>query len=154
MEPVTVTPTHPRPHTHHRALARGALILFYGLAGIGHLVWPDMLLTVMPSWVPAPLAVIALTGVAELAGAAGLLIPRLRKAAGVGLALYAVCVFPANIEHAADYLADHGWGPGWWYHGPRLVLQPVIVWWALWASELTEWPFPRRPAPDRRTPAE
>lgn len=70
--------------------------------------------------------------------------PRLRRAAGIGLALYAVCVFPANIQHVLDSLGRPD-APlsGWRYHGPRLMLQPVIVWWALWAGEVIDWPFVR-----------
>ena len=91
----------------------------------------------MPTWVPVPELVVMLTGVAELAGAAGLLqpwYPALRRAAGWGLALYAVCVFPANIVHFIRdmTLPDHGLGLG--YHVPRMVLQPVLVWLALWVS--------------------
>jgi len=135
-----------------RAIARFALAAIFLVAGAAHLSWPAPFVGVTPDWVPAKEMVIALTGVAELLGAIGLLIPRLRKAAGIGLGLYAVCVFPANIKHAADYFAAHGWGPGWLYHGPRLLLQPVIVWWALWASGVTDWPFHR--AADTQTPAE
>jgi uncharacterized membrane protein len=69
-----------------------------------------------------------------------LLVPRLRRAAGIGLALYAVCVFPANIKHALDQVAIGGTTLGWWYHGPRLAFQPVIVWSALWASHAITWP--------------
>ncbi|WP_420006882.1 DoxX family protein [Tsuneonella aeria] len=73
-----------------RGLLRTLLALFYGAAGILHLVAPDPFLAIMPRWVPAPPTVVMATGVAELAGAAGLLQPwsrRLRYAAGVGLAL-------------------------------------------------------------------
>ena len=48
--------------------------------------------------------------------------------AGMGLAAYAVCVFPANIKHALDSLVAGEAFLGGWYHGPRLVLQPFIVW--------------------------
>jgi hypothetical protein len=33
---------------------------------------------------------------------------------------------------------------GWWYHGLRLALQPVLVWWALFCANGTDWPW-RRP---------
>lgn len=88
-----------------------------------------------------------MTGVCEVAGAIALaFIPRLRFAAGVGLALYAVCVFPANINHAVNDIAVGGSHMSWWYHGPRLLFQPVFVWWALWAGSVTDWPF-RRSSP-------
>jgi hypothetical protein len=85
--------------------------------------------------------VILLTGLAELSGAVGLMIPRLRLAAGIGLALYALCVWPANFNHALNDIAIGGTRLSWWYHGPRLALQPVTIWWALWASGVTDWPF-------------
>jgi uncharacterized membrane protein len=126
-----------------RSVARWALAAAYLAAGILHLTAPDAFVTITPAWVPRPETVVALTGMFEIAGAVGLCVPRLRKAAGIALAVYAVCVFPGNIQHALNSL--DGSGPGWWYHAPRLALQPVIIWWALWASGITDWPFGSRP---------
>ena len=103
------------------------------MAGIIHLTHPAPFVGVTPAWVPHPELVVAATGVCELAGAGGLLTRRLRVAAGWGLALYALCVYPANIQHAVHDLGGHT-GLGWWYHAPRLFVQPLICWWALWAS--------------------
>ena len=130
-----------------RTIARWLLILFYGVAGIAHLRVTDAMVAITPAWVPHPHAVVIATGLCELAGAIGLMTRRWRRAAGWALAAYAVCVFPANIKHAMHDLGG-GTGLGWVYHGPRLLLQPVIVWWALWASGVTGWPFRR--AIDRR----
>ena len=124
-----------------RSWARGALALAYGVAGLAHLTRPAGFVAITPDWVPAPETVVALTGAAELAGAAGLMIPPLRKAAGVGLALYALCVWPANFNHALHDIPLGGAHLSWWYHGPRLALQPVLIWWALWASGVTGWPL-------------
>jgi uncharacterized membrane protein len=101
--------------------------------------------------VPFPQQVILTTGLCEIAGAVGLLTRRLRWTAGCALAAYAVCVFPANIKQAAHDLAgpDAG-GWWWWYHVPRLALQPVLVWWALFAGEVVDWPF--RPSPPPKPP--
>ncbi len=108
-----------------------------------HVADPRPFLRITPGWVPWPAQVIFLTGLCEIAGAIGLAIPRTRKLAGVMLALYAVCVFPANINHARQDLGSgHGLGMG--YHLPRLLAQPLIVWWALFAGEVTVWPFGRR----------
>jgi hypothetical protein len=30
---------------------------------------------------------------------------------------------------------------GWWYHGPRLIMQPMLVWWALFCAEVIDWPW-------------
>ena len=120
------------------------LALAYLVAGVAHLRSPGGFIAITPGWVPYPATVIFLTGLAEIAGAVGLMVPRLRKAAGVGLALYALCVWPANINHAVHDIAIGGVHLGWAYHGPRLALQPVIIWWALWASGAVEWPFGER----------
>jgi len=119
-----------------RAAARWLLILAYSLAGIVHLLRPAAFAPVIPFWVPLPYEVTLFTGPCELIGALGLMTTRYRRLAGTMLALYAVCVFPANIKHAIDDLSA-GTGLSWWYHGPRLAAQPLIVWWALWAGWVT-----------------
>lgn len=124
-----------------RKALRVLIALAYLIAGVAHLRAPGGFLQITPGWVPHPEAVVALTGVAEIAGAIGLTIPRARYAAGVGLALYALCVWPANINHALNDIAIGGRDLSWWYHGPRLVLQPVIIWLALWVAHVTDWPF-------------
>ena len=130
---------------------RWLLALFYLIAGIAHLRSPGGFLSITPHWVPAPEAVVAFTGIAEIAGAIGLLIPRnvigwARPAASIGLALYALCVWPANFNHAINNIALGGQTVGWWYHGPRLVAQPLIIWLALWVGEAINWPFQRKPS--------
>ena len=124
-----------------RKVARILLAVAYLIAGVAHLRVPGGFLQITPGWVPFPEAVVAFTGVAEIAGAVGLMIPRLRYAAGIGLALYALFVWPANINHALNDIAIGGRHLSWWYHGPRLVLQPVIIWLALWVAYVTDWPF-------------
>ncbi len=126
-----------------RPISRIVLAAAYAAAGALHLATPETFLLITPDWVPHPRAVILFTGACELAGAAGLLSRRLRYAAGVGLALYAACVFPANIKHAIDGLPAGQVQLGWWYHAPRLALQPVLVWWALFAGCVVDWPFAR-----------
>jgi uncharacterized membrane protein len=123
---------------------RWVLAAFYFLAGVAHLRSPAGFLAITPHWVPYPAQIVTFTGLAEIAGAIGLLIPQVRKAAGIGLALYAVCVFPANINHALNNISVGGTEMSWAYHGPRLLFQPVFVWLALWAGTVTEWPFGRR----------
>jgi uncharacterized membrane protein len=52
----------------------------------------------------------------------------------VGLALYALCVWPANVRHMEIDLARPDRGLGLGYHIPRLLAQPLIIAWALWAG--------------------
>lgn len=118
--------------------------MLYLIAGLAHLARPAGFVAITPHWVPWAPQVVAFTGMAELAGTIGLHIPPMRHAAGVGLALYALCVWPANLNHALNDIPLGGVHLGWWYHAPRLALQPVIIWWALWASGATDWPFARK----------
>jgi uncharacterized membrane protein len=130
-----------------RSTARFALALFYAVAGLFHLLLPAPFIKITPGWVPMPALVVALTGMAELAGAAGLVQTRsagLRRAAGWGLAAYALCVWPANFHHMALDMARADHGAGLAYHVPRLAAQPLLIWLAFWASDATQWPFRRR----------
>ena len=124
-----------------RAVARLVLAVAFFAAGVLHLLAPRGFLAITPDWVPFAREVIASTGVCEIAGAIALLVPRLRRAAGMMLALYALCVFPANVKHAVDGVAIGGVVLNGWYHVPRLLFQPVIIWWALWAGTVVDWPF-------------
>lgn len=116
-----------------RRIARLLLAAFYALAGVAHLIFTDAMVRITPTWVPMAHAVVLATGVCELLGAYGLLTRRWRVAAGWAFAIYALCVYPANVNHAMIDLRS-GTGLSAWYHVPRLLLQPLIIWWALWAS--------------------
>lgn len=131
----------PVAESRRRTFVRILLSVFYAIAGYAHLASPKGFVAITPDWVPAPETVVWLTGLAELAGAAGLLIPRrimpwARPAAGIGLALYALCVWPANFNHALYDIPLNGIHASWWYHAPRLAFQPVLIWLALWVGEV------------------
>lgn len=76
-------------------------------------------------------ALVGLTGVCEFAGAAGLLLPRTRRLAGVGLVLFFAAVFPANA-----YAARHPdrFGPIAVPFWPRLAGQAGLAVLTLWAA--------------------
>jgi uncharacterized membrane protein len=128
------------PFDRARRVMRWIMAGFYLLAGILHLANPGAFLPIMPHWVPSPREVILVTGICEIAGAIALLTSRLRWIAGVMLALYAVCVFPANLKHAVEGVHLPPVPDSWWYHGPRLALQPVLAWWALFSAGVIDWP--------------
>lgn len=134
------------PQARHRtqAILRGVLVVFYGVAGIVHLAAPDKFLPIVPDFVPWPRIVVIVTGICEIAGALALLTGSMRTAAGIAFALYAVCVFPANIKHAFMGVDVPGLPSSWWYHAPRLVAQPLLVWAALFCVDVLRWPFGRR----------
>jgi len=126
-----------------RAALRALLATAYLGAGALHLLSPAGFVRIVPDWVPWPSEIVLATGLCEIAGAIALFLPRLRRSAGTMLALYALCVWPANFKHAFDGIAIGGVTLGWWYHAPRLALQPAIIWWALFAGGLVDWPFRR-----------
>lgn len=114
---------------------------------------PAPFIGIVPPWVPAPDFVVTATGVAEIAGTLALVQPwsaPLRKAGGIGLALYALCVWPANVQHLLIDMAKADGGAGLGYHVPRLAAQPVLIWLALWAGGAINWPFGDHAAKARR----
>jgi uncharacterized membrane protein len=148
--PETRTPSETRKAS--RFWWRLPLMAAYGFIGVVHLAAPDAFLPIMPDWVPEPRLVAIVTGLCEWAGVLGLAIPATRRWAGIGLALYAVCFFPANLKHALEGIVVPGLPETWWYHGPRLAFQPVFVWWALYAARVIDWPFKgSRISPSRRS---
>ena len=124
-----------------RTAMRWAIALFYTGAGIAHLVAPDKLLSITPSWVPFPAQVVLLTGLFEIAASVALVTKPLRWWAGLAMALYALCVWPANFKHAFDAIDLPYVSSSWLYHGPRLAFQPVVIWWALYGAHVIDWPF-------------
>lgn len=118
---------------------RWLLAALYAFAGYMHFAKPGPFVSITPGWVPYPDAVVFWTGVAEVLGAVALVQPfsrPLRQAAGIGLALYALCVWPANINHFAMDMAREDGGLGLAYHVPRMFAQPLVIWLALWVAEV------------------
>lgn len=122
----------------------GMAAIYVGFGGL-HLTASEKFLPIMPPGLPFPQAIVLFTGLCEVAGGIGLLVPRTRWLAGLMLALYALCVWPANIYQALWHVHAPPLPDSWWYHGPRLAFQPVFIWWALFAGGVVSWPF--RPEP-------
>lgn len=109
--------------------ARTALALFFVVAGTLHFVVPAYYRAIMPSYLPHPATLVALSGAAEIAGGVGLLLPRLRQAAGVGLIILLIALLPANVEMLQLYRTRGGL---WWEDlllWLRLPFQGVLAWW-------------------------
>jgi len=89
-----------------RRIGLAVVIAFFFAGGIAHFAFAAAEMSIIPPYVPYPQAVNCLVGVCELLGAAGLLLPGLRRAAGIGLILLALAVTPANVfmlQHADRY---------------------------------------------------
>jgi uncharacterized membrane protein len=109
-------------------------ILTIAMVGVGilHFVATDWFVGIVPSALPAPAALVLVSGVFEILGGAGLQVPRARRAASIGLVLLYVAVFPANVNMILDAHASHGIAP--WLLWARLPLQAVFIAWALYVG--------------------
>jgi uncharacterized membrane protein len=109
--------------------------LFYSLAGVLHFLKPAPYVKIMPPYVPFPLAMVYISGAAEVAGGLGMLIPAVRRGAALGLIALLVAVFPANLYMATNPVeAGAGALPAAALWG-RLLLQPVLIWWVWWCTK-------------------
>ncbi|GGC54761.1 hypothetical protein IEU95_09200 [Hoyosella rhizosphaerae] len=131
-----------------RTVARWILGAFLISAGIAHLTWARAeFLAQVPDWVPldADFVVIA-SGVVEIAlGAALILLVRFRVIVGWVVAAFFVAIFPGNISQFVTQTDAFGLDSDL-ARGVRLLFQPVLIVWALWATEAWKYrPFVRNP---------
>jgi uncharacterized membrane protein len=116
---------------HDAALwALSVMVLFTASAHFTAL--KEDLIRMVPSFFPAPRQIVFATGLLEVAGAGGLLIPPLRTAAGICLALLFVAMFPANINAAMRRVPLRGRSatPLWL----RLPMQVLFIALAVWVA--------------------
>jgi uncharacterized membrane protein len=94
------------------------------------------LVRMMPDWIPQPMALIYFTGLCEIAGAIGLLLPGLRQAAGIALIVFFIVVFPANVKAARTGVGLGGKrATPLWLRSSMQILFIALTWWsALWNS--------------------
>ena len=111
-------------------IARWVLTVFMVAAGINHFVMPDVYVAMMPTALPAPGALVAISGVAEIAGGLGLILPATRRLAAWGLIALFVAVLPANVNMAVNDLPLGGVDVPSWTLWARLPLQVLLIAWA------------------------
>jgi len=96
--------TGPRPAP-ARARAVYAIAALFVAAGVLHFVIPRSYEAIVPPSLPARLFLVYLSGACELAGGVGLLVPRTRRLAALGLIALLAAVFPANVQMLVDAAA-------------------------------------------------
>jgi uncharacterized membrane protein len=111
----------------------GLTIIFawFMVGGVTHFTDPGFFVAIMPPYIGYHLEIVYISGVFEILGAVGILIPSLRRWAGIGLFVLVICVTPANI---------HMWlNPSLFPDVPksflsiRLLIQ-VFLLWIIWVS--------------------
>ena len=102
--------------------------LLFVAAGALHFIRPGMYEKIVPPQLGHAPELVAISGIAEIAGGLGLLIPRTRRAAGLGLIALLVAVWPANIYMAIESGRFAATAPAWvlW---ARVPLQLALIWW-------------------------
>jgi uncharacterized membrane protein len=108
---------------------RAALAVFFVAAGVNHFLSPAVYLGIMPPPLPWPLALVYVSGVAEMAGGIGVMVPAFRRAAGWGLMALLVAIFPANIYAVQHGMAISGKPVAEGLLWARLPLQAVMIAW-------------------------
>lgn len=121
-----------------RSLAQAVLGAFLVAAGVGHLtVQREEFQAQVPPWLPLdPDFVVVTSGVVEITlGAALLVLWRQppRAVLGVVVAAFFVAIFPGNIAQFTGQVDAFGLDSDV-KRGVRLLFQPVLVLWALWAT--------------------
>lgn len=104
-------------------------VLFLG-AGSAHFLLTPSFVSIVPDYLPAHLTLVRLSGIAEMAGGAGLLVPATRRWAAWGMVGLLVAVFPANLWMAQHPERFRPLLP--WQLWARLPLQLPLILWA-WA---------------------
>jgi uncharacterized membrane protein len=126
----------PSPLRHAAALLLGAAFVAVGITHFTHAWFFE---PIVPPLLPAGPAVFW-SGVFEVLGGLGVLVPATRRWAGWGLMLLVLAVFPANLYSALYQVAPGGLEPspvGLWLRLPFQFLFWAWIWWAA-----VRWPLP------------
>jgi uncharacterized membrane protein len=116
------------------AYALAVMFCFTGAAHFGRM--RTDLEKMVPPWVPDPKRAVWVTGLLEIVGALGLLLPEARRLAGICLIAFLIVVFPANV-HAAKSDVKLGGRPvtPLWIRGPLQVVLILLLAWTITAQQ-------------------
>jgi uncharacterized membrane protein len=107
------------------------VFLWFLFGGVAHFSLTEVEMRIVPPAIPWPRAAVLVSGVFELLGAVGILIPATRRAAGIGLFLLTLAVTPANVymlQHAELFNVPR------WALIVRLPFQLVLLALILWST--------------------
>jgi len=115
---------------------RAALIfvfLWFFIGGIAHFAALKLEMSIVPPYIPWPRMAVLVSGVFELLGALGILLPRTRRAAGAGLFCLTIAVTPANVYmlQRSDLFAVP-----YWVLVLRLPLQIALLALIAWSTSV------------------
>ena len=108
--------------------------LIFVVAGVLHFIRPRAYISIMPPWLPAAAALVLVSGVFEILGGIGVLVPATRLAAGWGLIVLLIAVFPANVQMLLNARAAHASATAMAVLVARLPLQALLMYWVFRAT--------------------
>jgi len=98
------------------------------IAGALHFRFPRTYEQIVPAYLPAHRELVAISGLFEILGGLGVMLPRTRAFAGWGLIALLLAVFPANLQMATDSARYAKLAPAWVLYA-RLPLQYLLILW-------------------------
>ncbi len=104
------------------------------LAGLSHFFADGVYIKIVPGFLPYPAEIVYFTGVLEVLGGIGLLIPGISQVAAWGFVLLYIAVYPANINMAVNNIHIDNIPDGNWFQAIRLPFQFVLIAWAWWLT--------------------
>ena len=104
------------------------------IAGVQHFRRPKGYIRIMPAWLPAHSKLVMVSGVCEVLGGLGLLVPQTQSLAAWGLVALFIAVFPANVNMALHGISFGRTATPRWLLWVRLPVQGVLVAWAWWLT--------------------
>jgi uncharacterized membrane protein len=107
------------------------VFLWFAMGGVAHFTLTELEMRTVPPWIPWPRPAVLVSGVFELLGAIGILIPVTRRAAGIGLFLLTIAVTPANVymlQHAELFNLPR------WALIVRLPFQVLLLALIIWST--------------------
>ena len=108
----------------------GLMGLLYIVAGVNHLLHPQLYVAIMPPYLPFPLQLVYVSGLCEIFLGILLWVHRYSRLAAWGIMALLVAVFPANIQMALHpEVFPQLPVTGLWL---RLPLQGLLILWAYW----------------------
>lgn len=120
-----------------KEILRGVFAVSLMIVGITHFLRPEQYARIVPPPFP-PLASVYFSGLFEILGGIGLLIPVVSVAAAWGLISLFIAVFPANIYMTLHNIKVEGIPHSQLLYWARLPLQAVLIAWAYWYTRKPE----------------